>query len=288
MSRPTLGFVGLGNMGRPMAGHLVAAGFEVVGFDRAGSEARLPAGASAASSVADVAARADTMLLSVPEGAATAAVVAEVLAAPTRRVGTVVDLSTIGPGAAVAAAGRLGAAGVTYCDGPVSGGVAGAVAATVSCMFAGPAPVFDAHRSVLGAFAGNVFHVGEQPGQGQAMKLVNNFLSATALVATSEALSFGVSAGLELRTMVDVLNVSSGRNTATSDKFPNRVIPGTYDAGFAMALMTKDVVLYHDAVVASGRRHDVADAVTAVWRAAAGAMPAADFSEVWRFVHPGP
>lgn len=287
MSAPApavVGFVGLGNMGRPMAANVVAAGFAVVAFDAAGTVERVPAGATAATSTADVAAAADTVLLSLPDGAIAGAVVDELLAAPLRRVTTIVDLSTIGPAAAVELAARAAAAGVTYVDGPVSGGVAGARARTISLMFAGPAEAFTAHRPLLEAFAGNVFHVGGQPGQGQAMKLVNNVLSATALAASSEALAFGASLGLDLATMCAVVNVSSGRNTATSDKFPNRVIPGTYDAGFATALMTKDVRLFLAEAERAGTAHAVTGAVVDVWNATDAALPGSDFSEIWKHV----
>ncbi|RPI07598.1 MAG: NAD(P)-dependent oxidoreductase, partial [Actinobacteria bacterium] len=211
--------MGLGNMGHPMASRIAEAGFELVAFDAAGTADRLPAGANAARDVADVAARADTILLSVPDGKSTAAIVDAVVAAPARRVTTVVDLSTVGPRAASEAARMLDPLGVTYADGPVSGGVAGARAGTVSLMFAGPPSVLDDHRPLFEAFA-RVFPVGTEPGQGQAMKLLNNFLSATALASTSEALAFGEAHGLEMAVMVDVLNSSTGRNSATVDKFP--------------------------------------------------------------------
>ena len=134
-----VGFVGLGNMGHPMASRIAAAGFELVAFDAAGTAERLPAGAAAGLDVADVAARADTMLLSVPDGAATTAIVDVIASAPDRRVTTVVDLSTVGPKAASEAAQVLEPLSVSYVDGPVSGGVAGARAARSSLMFAGPA-----------------------------------------------------------------------------------------------------------------------------------------------------
>ncbi len=140
---------------------------------------------------------ADTTFVSVPDGKATLAIAHDLAAAADRRVTTVVDLSTVGPAVAEEAAALLAGAGIAYVDGPVSGGVAGARAGTISLMFGGPADVLDAHRPVLEAFAGNVFHVGERAGQGQAMKLLNNFLSATALAATSEALAFGEAHGLE-------------------------------------------------------------------------------------------
>ncbi len=236
MTPAALGFVGLGHMGAPMAANLGAAGFDVMCFDVAGTAERLPPGTHAAADLDDLAARTDTVLLSLPDGAAVLSVADAVAAAAPRRVTTVIDLSTVGPVAAAEAAAMLAPAGVTYVDGPVSGGVAGARAASLALMFAGPAPILDAHRAVLDAVAGNIFHVGMTAGLGQAMKLVNNFLSAVALAATSEALAFGQAQGLDLPVMLDVLNASTGRNSATADKFPNRVLTGSYDAGFHTAL----------------------------------------------------
>jgi 3-hydroxyisobutyrate dehydrogenase len=212
------------------------------------------------------------------------AIAHDLAAATDRRVTTVVDLSTVGPAVAEEAEELLAGTGITYVDGPVSGGVAGARAGTISLMFGGPAEVLDAHRAVLAAFAGNVFHVGTRAGQGQAMKLLNNYLSATALAATSEALAFGAANGLDLATMIDVLNVSTGRNSATVDKFPNRVMTGTYDAGFHTALMAKDLRLYVEMVERSGTTKDVGAAVSAVWQAADASMPGSDFTEIWKHV----
>ena len=279
-----LGFVGLGNMGRPMATRIAAAGFELVCFDAAGTGDRLPPGSSEAKSVADVAATADTIFVSVPDGKASLAVAHDIAAAPERRATTVVDLSTVGPAAAEEAAALLASAGISYVDGPVSGGVAGARAGTVSLMFGGPSDVLEVHRPILEAFAGNVFHVGEKAGQGQAMKLLNNFLSATALAATSEALAFGEANGLALPVMLDVLNVSTGRNSATVDKFPNRVLTGTYDAGFHTALMAKDLRLYVEMVSRSGTAGEVGSAVSSVWQAADAEMPGSDFTEIWKHI----
>ena len=282
MSR-TIGFVGLGNMGKPMADNVAAAGHDMVCFDAVGTDGRLPAGASAAASVSDVAQRADTVMLSVPDGTATLAIVDEIIATTDRRADVVVDLSTIGPVAARQASALLAPIGITYCDGPVSGGVAGARAAKIAFMFGGPTAVLDEHRSVFEALAGNVFHVGEQAGHGQAMKLVNNVLSASALAASSEAMSLGRAYGLDLSTMLDVINVSSGRNTATSDKFPNRVITGTYDTGFFTRLMAKDVRLFNSVAEQVGTRNDVMLAMAATWDAFERQMPDSDFSEIWKF-----
>jgi 3-hydroxyisobutyrate dehydrogenase len=279
-----IGFVGLGNMGAPMAANIVAGGFEVIAYDAAGTDERLPSGAAAAASLADVVRQADTVLLSVPDGSVSLAIVDEIAGLDDRRCSVVIDLSTVGPIAAREAAERLAAVGITYTDGPVSGGVAGARARTIALMFGGPTPVFESHRELLDSFAGNVFHVGEQAGQGQAMKLVNNFLSATALAASSEALALGQAFGLGLPTMLDVINVSTGRNSATYDKFPNRVLTGTYDTGFFTRLMAKDVRLFNSVAAEAGTAHEVGAGIGAVWDAFEAAMPGSDFSEIWKFV----
>ena len=117
------------------------------------------------------------------------------------------------------------------------------------------------------------------------MKLANNFLSATALAATSEAVAFGVAHGLDMTTMIDVLNVSTGRNSATDDKFPNRILTGSYDAGFSTAHMTKDVGLFVDgAGEAATSRVTVGSAVAETWRGCDATLPGSDFTEIWRYV----
>lgn len=280
----TIGFVGLGNMGAPMAAHVAAAGFDLVGYDVAGTEGRLPDGAKAVESVEAVAVHADTVLLSVPDGSASLTVTEQLAGVADPRVSVVIDLSTIGPEAARRCAEVLAPTNIAYTDGPVSGGVSGAKARTIALMFAGPAAVFDGHRELLDSFAGSVFHVGEVAGQGQVMKLVNNFLSATALAASSEAFAVGRACGLDLATMIDVVNVSSGRNTATADKFPRRVLTGTYDTGFGTRLMAKDVELFNDVAAEIAGSQVVAPAVSDVWTAFAATMPDSDFSEIWKFV----
>jgi 3-hydroxyisobutyrate dehydrogenase len=280
----TIGFIGLGKMGGPMAANVALAAPGLVCFDVAGTEGRMPAGAVAAASISDIARRCATVLISVPDGAATLAVAQQLVAADDCVVETVIDLSTIGPKAAAEAATLLQAAGITYCDGPVSGGAAGARAATISLMFSGPADVLEAQRALLDSFTGNVFNVGDCAGQGQAMKLANNYLSATALAATSEAVAFGIAHGLDMATMIDVLNVSTGRNSATTDKFPNRILTGSYDAGFSTAHMTKDVGLFVDGAGEVKTAAGVAAAVTDTWRGCDGALPGSDFTEVWRYV----
>jgi 3-hydroxyisobutyrate dehydrogenase len=287
MSGTAYGFIGLGNMGGPMCANLAATGFDVTAFDAAGTQARLPAGATAADGIAALAAATDTIFLSLPDGKIVAAVCAEIAAAPERRVATVVDFSTTGPEAADSVGKALAAAGIGFVDAPVSGGRAGAIAGTITVIAAGPAATVEALKGPFDAVGGNTFHVGTTPGQGQAVKLLNNFLSATAMAATSEAVLFGLRHGVAMETILDVVNVSTGRNTASADKFPNRIATGTFDAGFAMALMTKDVGLYHDQVRAAGTPDTVGANMAALWDAANTAMPGADFTEIFRYLDAG-
>ena len=164
---------------------------------------------------------------------------------------TYVDLSTTGQAVAVEVAAALAERGVATLDAPVSGGVRGAINGTLAVMVAGPAPALERVRPLLEVF-GRVFHVGERPGLGQLMKLANNFLSATAIVATAEAVVLGVKGGLDPATMLEVINASTGRNTASEDKFPRQILTGNYAAGFTAGLLTKDLGLCAAAAEALG------------------------------------
>jgi 3-hydroxyisobutyrate dehydrogenase-like beta-hydroxyacid dehydrogenase len=279
-----LGFIGLGQMGGPMAANIAKGGFALSVFDQAGTAARAPEGAAIAASVAEVAAQADTVFLSLPEGPVSLEVARQIAAAGDRRVTVVVDLSTIGPDAAREAAAVLTAAGVTYIDAPVSGGQAGARAATITVMWAGPAGELERHRPVLASFCKRPFHVGDEPGQGQALKIINNFLSGTAMVATSEAILYGLTEGLGMETMLAVINVSTGANSATRDKFPNRILTASYDAGFKTKLLAKDIRLYLDNVRAAGAPDTLGSTVSEVWTRCDVALPDSDFTRVYQFI----
>lgn len=278
------GFVGLGNMGAPMCANLLRTGADIRVFDAAGTAERAPEGAVAGDSIADLAATTDTIFLSLPDGKISYLVCDEILAATDRRVSRVVDFSTTGPEAAGVIGAKLGAAGITFIDAPVSGGRAGAIAASLTVIASGPAADMEDLSAAFDAVGGNTFHVGEEPGQAQAVKLLNNFLSATAMAATSEAVLFGQKFGVDISTILDCVNVSSGRNTASADKFPNRVVTGSYDAGFATALMTKDVALYLEQVRVAGTPDDMGSVVSARWNAALADMPDSDFTEIYRHI----
>lgn len=284
MNDSPIGFIGLGNMGAPMAANLAGAGWSLIVHDAAGTRARAPADASVAQSVAEVASQAATIFLSLPDSTVVDAVAETIVATPSAVTKRVVDTSTIGIAQARRIHGKLAAAAIEYVDAPVSGGVAGARAGTVSIMVSSPTPSLEELRPMLEGFAGNVFHVGVKPGQGQAMKLLNNFLSGTAMAATSEAVAFGESQGLDLAVMLDVLNVSSGRNTATADKFVNRILTETFDAGFSCVQMNKDLGLYREGIAESGGADPVSGAVAGIWRRFLEATTNADITHIYPFI----
>jgi len=287
MSAETCGFVGVGRMGGPMTGRLLDAGRTVCVRDSsaAACDAVRQRGATVADSAAGVADVSDVVFLSLPNpDIVKQAVLGPGGVAEGGRVKCVVDFSTIGPITAGLLADALAARGIAYVDAPVSGGVAGATKGTLAVMVACPTPVFRDLESLLAIF-GKVFHLGEKPGQAQTMKLANNLLAAAALVVSSEAMVMGVKAGLDPQVMLDVINAGSGRNSATQDKFPRAILPGSFDFGFATGLSYKDVRLCVDEAEALGVPMVVGAAVRemlAITNATYGAE--SDFTSICRVV----
>jgi 3-hydroxyisobutyrate dehydrogenase-like beta-hydroxyacid dehydrogenase len=281
----TIGWIGIGSMGHRMSRHLVDAGHPLVVADAASTE-RAPPGATIAKSNAEVAAFANTIILSLPDGNVSQAVAREIAAAPARKVKTVVDTSTIGIAAARGASEILGAAGIEFVDAPVSGGTAGADKATLAIMLACSADTYERLKPLM-SLMGKPFYVGPSPGQGQAVKLLNNFLSATALAATSEAIAFGVKQNIPMQTIIDIVTVSTGRNSAVDDKFPRRIIHGRYDAGFTAKLQLKDIKLYLENARAAGITDEIADTVVKVWSEMDRALPGADICEMYPYTRDG-
>ena len=279
-----LGFIGLGQMGQPMATNLTQAGHEVSVYDVAELSEKNPVGATACGAVAEVATRAETVFLSLPDHHVSLAVAQELATASDRIVQTVVETSTVGVEGALEIGQRLADSGIALVDAPVSGGRAGAVAGTLTVMFSGTATQLEALSPILEAIAKNVFHVGEQWGQGQAMKLLNNFLSGVAMLATSEAIAFGKNRGLDPETMCQVLNVSTGINSATRDKFPKQIIPGHYAAGFTNTLLTKDLCLYLAEVQQQHTPDRLGAVVTEFWQRFTQAEPNTDFTRVFPYL----
>lgn len=287
MTLNRVGFVGLGNMGSILAANLVDAGFDVVSHDLAGPT-RNPPGARFATTIGELARAAEVVVCSLPDVPASEEVARAIAGTKDRRTRCVVETSTIGVAAARRIDELLSAAGIGYADAPVSGGLAAARDRSLTVMYAGTAQVCAAVEPVLGGLSDRRRLVGDAPGLAQALKLANNFLSAVALAATSEAVSFGVSVGLDMEVMVDVLNASSGRSQASADKFPNHVLTGRYAAGFTNTLMAKDLRLYLDAAGAQSSGAGVIGPITAsVWQRFAESEPGADFTRIYPFLEGG-
>ncbi|HET6737160.1 NAD(P)-dependent oxidoreductase [Mycobacterium sp.] len=259
-----IGFVGLGNMGAPIATRLVAAGHRVVVFDVAPTavDKLVHRGASPAASVRELADQVDTVMASLPTPPVSMHVAAEV--AQGGRARRFVDLSTVGSQAAQHNHALLAERNIAALDSPVSGGVRGAEAGALSVMVSGPRAEFDALAPAFEAI-GHAIFVSELPGAAQTMKLVNNLMAATALAATAEVMVMGVKAGLDAQVMIDVLNAGSGATDASRNKFPKAVLPRTFDYGFATGLMTKDVRLFLEEAEALGLSVELAQAVARVW-----------------------
>lgn len=262
-----IGFIGLGKMGFPMARRLIEAGHHLIAFDtrKEAVDRLVKLGADTASSPKDVADRAETVMASLPSLQAS-------LEVATGKGGVIeggrikrfVDLSTVGSQMAVRIHDLLAKRNIVQLDSPVSGGVGGAEKGTLAVMVSGPRAEFEAVKPALEVI-GRVFFISEKPGAGQTMKLANNFLSATAMVATSEAVVMGVKSGLDPNVMIDVINAGSGLNTASRDKFPRSVLPRSFDFGFATGLMVKDVRLALDEMKSLGLKMEVAEAVGRLW-----------------------
>ena len=246
-----IAFIGVGRMGSCMVGRLIAAGHTLTIYDPvAQAMAPLAAlGARVAASAADAAAMCAVVMASVP-GPADAREAARLIADSTSAK-VFVDLSTSGPGAAQAIATLLGLRGIASIDAPVSGGVKGAAAGTLAIMASGPAPAMERVRPLIEVL-GKVFVLGEKPGLGQTVKLANNLMSAASLAIAAEAMAMGVKAGVDPAAMLNVLNASSGRNSATQDKIPKHVLNRRFDFGFSNALSFKDVRLCLDEAEALG------------------------------------
>ena len=174
--------------------------------------------------------------------------------------------------------------GIGYLDAPVSGGVASARARTLTVMYAGTDADCDAVAWVLAGLSDRSCRVGDRPGMAQALKLANNFLAATSLTATSEAIAFLMAAGLDMAVALEVINPSSGQSNASTDKFVKQVLPGTYAAGFANSLMAKDVRLYSEAVAAMDSPVILSERVHQVWDGFAAAEPSVDFTRIYPYV----
>jgi 3-hydroxyisobutyrate dehydrogenase len=250
---PNIGFIGLGNMGAPMAANLVKSGDTVVGFDlvAAARQESAQSGIEIAPSAKACVEKADVIVTMLPAGEHVRSVWSEIL--PSARRGALfIDCSTIDVTSARAAHALAAQRGVAALDAPVSGGVAGAKAATLTFMVGGSAEAFARGKPVLERMGKRVVHCGDA-GNGQAAKICNNMILGASMIAVSEAFVLGEKLGLSHRALFDVASASSGQCWSLTSYCP---VPGPvpaspansgYKPGFAAALMLKDLKLAREA-----------------------------------------
>ncbi len=282
-----VGFVGLGNMGRPMAARLAAAGFRLHLHDRDPARAEGFAaahGGSVAAGPADIARRVRVLVGMLPDGRAVREVVHEALAVPPaeRRLEVVVDCSSSEPSGTRALAERLRGEGIALVDAPVSGGVPRAEAGTLAVMAGGDPEALARCRPLLESFAGRIFETGPA-GSGHALKALNNMVSAAGLWVAAEMLLVAAKFGLDPAMAVDVLNASTGRNNSTENKFRQHILSRGFASGFSLDLMAKDL----EAAAGLARRLQVDAPLSrlcaALWQEARAALPeGADHTEIVR------
>jgi 3-hydroxyisobutyrate dehydrogenase len=240
-----VGFIGLGNMGWPMAANVLKGGHELIVYDTSpGLGARFAAdhGCDEAQQLRDIA-QAQIIITMLPDGH----VVREVYLAPQTglsahlKSGTIaVDMSSSDPSGTRALGVALAALGVTLLDAPVSGAVPRAQAATLTIMIGGEAAAIERARPVLACIGNRLFETGPL-GCGHALKALNNFVAAAGYTAAAEALLIGRRFGLDQATMLEIMNVSTARNFNTEMVMPEHVVGGKFATGFSLGLLAKDV-----------------------------------------------
>lgn len=278
-----IGFVGLGQMGTPMSARLVRAGYAVQGYDVSADRcaALEAAGGRPVGAAADVTVGATAVILMLPNSDIVSEVLLQHGLLTAMSAGSlVIDMSSSEPDVTRQLAARTAEAGAALVDAPVSGGVRGAKAGTLTIMFGGTDEQFARCQGLLAAMGKSLVHAGGV-GAGHALKALNNLLSASHFAATSEAISIGRRFGLDPRVMLDAINGSSGKNWSSEFKFPTYVLPESYTSGFALRLLVKDAAIAVNLARHVGQPAAHAEATLRLWQQAAEALPAeADHTEI--------
>ena len=242
----TLGYIGTGNMGQPMAGRLLDAGHQllVCDIDKAAMAPLLERQAQAATSAKDLADRAEIVISSLPTNAA---IRDGVLGTEGLIHGSAlriyVNAGTTGSPFAIEISEALAEKGIATLEAPISGGPSGARAGTLSVMVSGPKSAYDEVAPYLRAYGTTLVYCGEGPGLAQVLKLANNMLYATGVIAASEAVAMGVKAGIDANVMLEAISAGSGRNAAIDEVFPRHVVTRKFDYGAALQTLIKDIDL---------------------------------------------
>jgi len=283
MSELVVGFLGLGQQGRPIAERL-ASSYQVLAYDpvlEPGSDGHP---FEVLADLQSVIRSTDVVFFCLPNPTVSLEVSREVAAVTDRRATLIVELSTIGPKTSRECCEIIRGSGLAYVDCPVSGGVVPAQNGTMTTMLAGADADLAVVKPLLSTFSNNIFEMGSEPSLGQVMKVTNNVITATSMAVTSEAVLCGVSLGLDMSTMVDVLNVSTGRTSASEDKFPQAVIPRNFNYGATGATVNKDVGLFLEAAGLAGSPIGLSQATKDFWNRYVQAHPTRDFTQVYEYL----
>jgi 3-hydroxyisobutyrate dehydrogenase-like beta-hydroxyacid dehydrogenase len=269
--KPRIGFVGLGNIGFPMCRRLLESGYEVLAYD-ANPEAvsRLEDTPAEPADSLKALAAADVVLLSLPGSDVVEEVVlgegglAEGLS-PGK---VLIDTSSSRPSSTRDLAKKLAESGVEMLDAPVSGGVLRAEEGKLAVMVGGREEVFERWREVLESFGEKIFHVGDH-GAGHLVKSLNNLLSATTLASAAEAVILAEKAGVAPEALLEVINAGNGRSYSTEVKFPKFILDRSFDDGFALGLMVKDLKIALESAAEIGHPMFSGSSISQLWQAAA-------------------
>jgi 3-hydroxyisobutyrate dehydrogenase-like beta-hydroxyacid dehydrogenase len=282
-----IGFIGCGHMGGAMAARFIEKGYDLVVLDR-NTEVLKPLaarGAAIASNPRDVADRAGLVFTCLPSHEASLAVAtgADSVAGGTA-MKIYVEASTLGPVTIEHISRHLARNGVAVADMPVSGGPKWAAEGRLTAILAAAPDVRKVLAPILADLAQQIFVVGDKPGLAQIAKLVNNAISITGMVVASEAIVMGVKSGIDADVLLDVINASTGRNSATTDKFPRAVLTRTFDYGGPLAIGVKDLELYLQLGQTLSIPTEVGALISKLWQAAVTeGGPNQDYSEMVRY-----
>ncbi len=270
-----VGFIGLGLMGRLMSANLEKAGHSVQSFDLNGSGNRR--------SAQEAAAGAQILITMVPDGKAVRKAVLAALPGIAKG-SIVIDMSSSDPATTRELGALLKKKGIHMLDSPVSGAKAKATDGTLALMVGGDATLLKRARPVLSAMGTEIFHTGGL-GSGHATKALNNYLGAAGTVAGMEALLIGTKFGLDPKTLIDVINASTGKNSTTERKIPQQVFTKAFASGFAHALMTKDVGIANGIARDAGVKAPYLENTAKLWKTSLSRLPAgADHTEIYHYL----
>jgi 3-hydroxyisobutyrate dehydrogenase len=270
-----VGFIGLGLMGSLMSANVAKAGHELRSFDLNGSGNCQTARKAAEDS--------QVLITMVPDGKAVRAAVLAAL--PGLAPGAIViDMSSSDPGTTKELGAMLRKKGIRMLDAPVSGAIGKAKDGTLALMVGGDDAVLEEARPLLATMGTEIFHTGGL-GSGHATKALNNYLGAAGTIAGMEALLVGEKFGLDPKTLIDVINASTGKNSTTERKIPQQVFTRAFASGFKAALMTKDVGIARELARAVGVETPYLNSTLKIWRAALSRLPdGADHTEMYRYL----